>query len=697
LKYILRSNILAGEIFCQRLGSIVGYRNRVARVVVTILVLLLVVLPLASLALLVQAAVPWTKYLGSLSLLNGVSDEPYVMDAWVIKDGATYKMWYTHSRTDMDIATMAGDLTTIISSPLISALANLDLAGLLGGMADIGDTQEKMDALWDFMIGTTTVVGYAESTDGVDWNVVNDEVLAGASDTLESVGFPCVINDGGTYKMWFTHSVTSLDKGGLQSILQDLDDPDLNVVRDALIDLMDSISTAIGYATSTDGIDWGIPQYNVFSGTGSGIWDSVATPCVINDSGTYKMWYTYADTSLTASDIDNILASMGYFTIDDLMGILDNTRTVIGYTESADGINWGSTSVVLAGSGGIWDSVAFPCVIKNGSTYEMFYGNATTDLTPASIEALINEIQALKPDILSLWDSLASGDWNAFLTDLDAFFGDPGAIPPVPGAFDPVLPYLANTGGVIGHAASSDGTSWDIQNPINLVGAGGSPWSSVGAPCVIYNSGVYEMWYVQGIEFLTAQNIASLLDGTILPLGYASYEVSIDLVSGWNFIGLPRTPASTAIGDVLAGIINDVRTVWTYDAATGLWTYYTTIQGAPQGGLTNMTEGKGYWIELINPATLIISGAEPFLPYDIDLVVGWNLISIPETPSPSAIEDVLSGIIANVRTVWTYDAATGLWTYYTTIQGAPQGGLTNMTEGKAYWIEMTAPDMLTIN
>ena len=79
------------------------------------------------------------------------------------------------------------------------------------------------------------------------------------------------------------------------------------------------------------------------------------------------------------------------------------------------------------------------------------------------------------------------------------------------------------------------------------------------------------------------------------------------------------------------------------------------------------------------------------------MVIGWNLISIPKTPNPSATADVLSDIITNVVTVWDYDAATATWHYYTTIVGPPQGDLTDLTEGKAYWIEMTAADTLTIN
>ena len=365
-------------------------RSKITLATVLILVLCLCFLSVASLFSLVQAA-PWTKYTGQVSLKDGVDNELFVVDAWVIKEGVTYKMWYTHSRTDMDIAGMAGNLTTIISSDLISDFVNLDLAGLLSGMADIADTPTKMNALWNFMIDTTTVIGYAESGDGIAWSVVNDEVLSGTDGQLESVGMPCVINDGGTYKMWFTHSVTSLDSTGLQTILGNLDDGNPTVVRDALIDLMDSTRSAIGYTSSVDEIAWNPPNLGVFSGGGGGLWDSVATPCVIEDSGTYKMWYTYAETDITVTDIEAILADIGNFGITDLMNILDNTSTAIGYTESIDETNWGAGTIAQAGSGSIWDSVSTPCVIYNGSSYEMWFTYAETDQTPSLWQGRCND------------------------------------------------------------------------------------------------------------------------------------------------------------------------------------------------------------------------------------------------------------------------------------------------------------------
>ena len=94
------------------------------------------ILLLTSLFPLVYAAVLWTKDPGELSLKEGVIDELFVIDSWVVKNSDTdYEMWYTHSRADMAISELAGNITAILSDDLISALIDMDLAGLLAEMA----------------------------------------------------------------------------------------------------------------------------------------------------------------------------------------------------------------------------------------------------------------------------------------------------------------------------------------------------------------------------------------------------------------------------------------------------------------------------------------------------------------------------------------------------------------------------------
>ncbi len=672
-------------------------RSKLSTVAALILVPCLCLLSVVSLFSLVQA-VPLTQHPGDITLRQGIIDELFVTDAWIIKDGETYKMWYTHSRSDMEINEMATTLTSILTGEMVDSLVGLDLEGLLAELAAIGDNASgEMDDLWDALLATTIIIGYAESTDGIDWDVQNDNVLEGNPSEWENVGMPCIIKDGSTYKMWLTHSETTLDKAGLQAILQDLDNADMGVVRDAIIALANSTSSGISYTTSADGQSWAAPAM-VLGGGGASIWESIATPCVIEDNGTYKMWFTSAETSLNSGDIDAILADLANFDIDDLTNILDSTGSVISYTTSADGTSWAAPSAVMGSGGGVWNSVATPCVIKNSDTdYEMWYTNITTDLNATTLGELFDELLLLEPDMQILWDSLEIGDLDTFQADLILFLeGDPTAEPPIPAAFDAVKALLENTGTQIGYATSADGISWVEEDPAAISGYGG-PWGSVTAPCVIIDGGIYKMWYTQGLEELTAQNIVSMLDGSILPIGYATSGEPIELVTGWNFVSLPSEPDSPNTEDVLADILLNVRTVWKYDAATGIWDYFTTIPGAPQGDLTQMEAGVGYWVEMTGADTLIVFGTEPLYPYDIELATGWNLVSIPKTPDSPNTEDVLADILLNVRTVWTYDASTGIWDYFTTIPGAPQGDLTQMTECRAYWIEMTGADTLTIN
>jgi C1A family cysteine protease len=167
-----------------------------------------------------------------------------------------------------------------------------------------------------------------------------------------------------------------------------------------------------------------------------------------------------------------------------------------------------------------------------------------------------------------------------------------------------------------------------------------------------------------------------------------TYELS--LVSGWNLISLPLIPGSPNIEDVLADIMTNVESVWAYDGATQTWSFFTP--GGPPI-LTEMSECKGYWVNVTNPCVLSIEGTEPSLPYDILLFSGWNLIGLPPFPGSTNIEDILAGIITNIESVWAYDGATQTWSFFT--PGGPPF-ITEMSECKGYWVNVTNPCILSI-
>ncbi|MFC1943788.1 hypothetical protein ACFLWO_04370, partial [Chloroflexota bacterium] len=487
---------------------------------VSILLLTSFLIPLAGHVLPARAAGAWTKYTGEVTL----GGERYVLDASVIKDGGTYKMWYTQGKTELNVADTVTHLIDIISgSGIIDFLTNMDLDGFLNDLVNL-----DVDAIQDLTHGGSAVIGYATSGDGKTWTVQNSEVLAGPGlGIFFSVGTPNVVkSSNGTYEMWYTHIVMDLTPTDLSSLLSDMGDSGLRA--DAIYELLNSISTTILYTTSDDGITWTASQ-EVLAG-GAGVANNiVADPTVAkNSDGTYEMWYTRSKTDLTPADLDALPYTD--FHADDLYDLLNGTTTSIYHATSTDGITWTGQQEVLPGNGTAWGSVADPSVVKTGtSTYEMWYTNGRTDLTQADFPFLLGEIASLAGSGWSILEAYESGDFTellAVLSDLD---------------LGTLRELLGDTNTVIGYATSSNGVDWTVQNAQHLTGSSGNPWSSVFAPTVVTGttgSYTYEMWYTQGIADATFGNLLALMLGGDLPIGYA--------YSGRRDIGAGLPPAPTS-------------------------------------------------------------------------------------------------------------------------------------------------------
>jgi len=213
---------------------------------------------------------------------------------------------------------------------------------------------------------------------------------------------PCVINDNGTYKMWYAGHDSS------------------SVYR-------------VSYATSTDGYTWtkyGAAPVLGTGGVGSFDASGIQYPFVIKDSSTYKMWYS---------------------------GISGGTLGGIGYATSSDGINWtryGLTPVLPLGSG--WDAagVGGCCVVKVGIVYHLYYSGGSS----------------------------------------------------------------SGVGNQIGHATSNDGISWikDSANPIMKLDT--TDTLGIRAPSVIYDGTKLHMWYSGGSAWNMIE-YASSNDGSVWTRG----------------------------------------------------------------------------------------------------------------------------------------------------------------------------------
>jgi len=78
---------------------------------------------------------------------------------------------------------------------------------------------------------------------------------------------------------------------------------------------------------------------------------------------------------------------------------------------------------------------------------------------------------------------------------------------------------------------------------------------------------------------------------------------------------------------------------------------------------------------------------------NVVLTSGWNLMSLPEVPTNTNIDSMLSGIMGNVTSVWYFSGGpSGTW--YSYAPGAPSTLLT-LEAGKAYWFNMASGDTLS--
>jgi len=82
--------------------------------------------------------------------------------------------------------------------------------------------------------------------------------------------------------------------------------------------------------------------------------------------------------------------------------------------------------------------------------------------------------------------------------------------------------------------------------------------------------------------------------------------------------------------------------------------------------------------------------------YSINLISGWNLISLPVTPTTwRSIPNTLATVSGKVNRIWTYDAPNAKWLVYNTDLSVPSDtNFTSLEAGRGYWIEMNAGGVL---
>jgi predicted GH43/DUF377 family glycosyl hydrolase len=289
-----------------------------------------------------------------------------------------------------------------------------------------------------FMVNNTSDNGSAQTS----WTkYANNPVLqnGGSGDWDENIiKWPAIIKDGNLYKMWYTG--------------------------------YNNTGSRIGYATSLDGVTWTKDDSNPVLDHGSpGEWDEwIASPTVIKDGATFKMWY--------CGD--------------------DETHVRIGYATSPDGITWteyASNPVFDLGNTGEWDDydVRHPTVLYIGAIYKMWYSgkNFTSQDSKIGYATSSDGVNWIRYSGNPVMKG-TSGDW-------DAIIKSGGNSMLFNGTYKFWYTGMNSTGHRIGYATSPDGITWTKYpgNPILVPGQPGE-WddSDVQFPTVLLDD-YYKLWF----------------------------------------------------------------------------------------------------------------------------------------------------------------------------------------------------------
>ncbi|MFA5071310.1 MAG: hypothetical protein WC511_02955 [Candidatus Pacearchaeota archaeon] len=491
--------------------------------------------------------ISWTKdYNKTLSggkMADGL-DALEISSPCVLLDGSTYKMWATivDSSSIYHIAYLESTDFINWSIPILS-LTGGNLAPYDSYMCDRpsvikdGDLFKVLYAVLDSGNGSYRTM-YAESTNGVSWTNfrIAFDITAGGAYSTKHLYNPCWMKDGLTYKAWlsaydstnvrilystssdtitWTTPVLVIDKGLISAAVDGTYAYKPCVILDgSTYKIWYSVSgtqavARTAYSTSSNGTTWLTPIISInIGGEVNGYQGgSSYTPSVINDAGTYKMWFT------------------GYGT--------DNKGRIL-YSTSSDCITW-STPVLALNAGNEpngYDSqrAEAPSVIKDGLTYKMWYSGYNNSNTRTLYTTSSDGITWATPVLVMNIGTEPNG-YNTHNNFSQTVIKDGSTYKLwFAGANASVYRILYST--------SSDGLTW--STPVLALNAGIDPHGYTATysylPHVIKDGSVYRMWVV-GVANSRTRILQSIsLDG----INWSSTSLVVDFSSLLGF-----SPAQT--------------------------------------------------------------------------------------------------------------------------------------------------------
>ena len=148
----------------------------------------------------------------------------------------------------------------------------------------------------------------------------------------------------------------------------------------------------------------------------------------------------------------------------------------------------------------------------------------------------------------------------------------------------------------------------------------------------------------------------------------------LELQSGWNMSSVNVHPVNQNISNVFGGIMPLVQMIKCPD---GIF-----VPNNPYNTLTDLTDGKGYFIRLSQPGSLYLNGAQMEPGTAIPLLEGWNLVGF----TPIIAQSVDHAVSSLGPYLLQIKGAEGIY-----IPGNPYNTLNSLAPGRAYWMLLSQP------
>ncbi len=165
----------------------------------------------------------------------------------------------------------------------------------------------------------------------------------------------------------------------------------------------------------------------------------------------------------------------------------------------------------------------------------------------------------------------------------------------------------------------------------------------------------------------------------------------IILSTGWNIISFNIEPIDTSLYDIVQPLIDRKILLKVQDEEGSA---IEKIDTAWVNNIGPVISSEGYKLNVNKDTSLNVDGRRIKLPYNINLIAGWNIMGFPSEQSQSA-EDVLIDIVNNNRFNKLQDESGNAYEYIQPIGWVNNIG--NLEPGEGYKVKMNWDASIEIN